>query len=98
MLFALRYLAEVRPAAAYFEDLAEQPAEAAHVALTQQLIESKSGELEMASSTDRYQAALLDLIKAKVEGAPPVLVPRGDNGSAISLREDLRQGVAQAQP
>jgi non-homologous end joining protein Ku len=53
----------------------------------------------MAGFTDRYQAALLDLIKAKVAGTPPVLVPRnGNDGSAISLIEALRQSVAQVQP
>jgi len=98
MFFTLRYLAEVRPASAYFEDLSPQPADAAQVALAQRLIEGKSGVLDLASFTDRYQAALLDLIKRKVEGTPPVLVPRGDNGSALSVMEALRQSVAQAQP
>jgi hypothetical protein len=48
VFFTLRSLAEVRPAADNFEDLAEQPAGPAQVTLAQQIIESKSGELDMA--------------------------------------------------
>ncbi len=96
VFFTLRYLAEVRPASAYFEGLGEQQVDAAQVALAQRLIESRSGALDLASFTDRYQTALLDLIKAKVAGTPPVLVPRASNGSALGLLEALRQSVAQA--
>ena len=52
--------------------------------------------LDLASFTDRYQAAVLDLIKAKVDGATPVLVPRSEVGQVINLMDALRQSVEQA--
>ncbi len=95
--FTLRSVAEVRPAAACFEDVAERSADAAQVVLARRLIESKSGALNLANFADRYQAAVLDLIKAKVEGTAPVLVPRSPAGQVASLMEALRQSVAQAE-
>jgi DNA end-binding protein Ku len=96
VFFTLRYATEVRGAAAYFEDLRPQQPDATQVALAQQLIENKSCTLNLASFTDRYQTAVLDLIKAKVEGTTPVLAPRSEIGQVISLMEALRQSVAQA--
>jgi DNA end-binding protein Ku len=97
VFFTLRYVAEVRPATAYFEDLSDQPLDAAQVALAQKLIESKSSTLNLASFTDRYQAAVLDLIKAKVAGTEPVLVPRSEVGNVLNLMDALRQSVAQTE-
>jgi DNA end-binding protein Ku len=98
VFFTLRYVAEVRPATAYFDDLSNQPLDVTQVALAQQLIDSKSGTLDLASFTDRYQTALLDLIKGKVEGTAPVLVPRNEVGHGMGLMEALRQSVAQTKP
>ncbi len=42
------------------------------------------------------EVAREDLLKAKLEGTGPVLVPRSDNGKVIGLLEALRQSVAQA--
>ena len=57
---------------------------------------SKSSPLNLASFTDRYQSALLDIIKAKVAGTTLVLVPRRENGRVVNLMDALRQNVAQA--
>ena len=95
VLFTLRYVAEVRPATLYFEDLSNQPVDAAQVALAQKLINSRSSSLNLASFADRYRTAVLDLIKSKVAGKEPVLVPRSENGKVVNLMEALRKSVAQ---
>ena len=94
MFFTLRYATEVRAANAYFEDLRQEPPDTAHVALAQKLIENKSSALDLASFTDRYQAGLLDIIKAKVDGTAPVLVPRSEISQVTDLMDALRQSVA----
>ena len=96
VFFTLRYATEVRAANPYFEDLRQEPPDATQVALAQKLIESKSASLDLTSFTDRYQTAVLDLVKAKVEGTEPVLAPRTQAGQVISLMEALRQSVEQA--
>jgi DNA end-binding protein Ku len=95
VFFAMRYLSEVRSAAPYFEGLSGQPVDAAQLALAQKLIENKSGPLELAAFTDRYQTAVLDLIKSKIEGTKPVLVVGDGTPGVLSLMEALRQSVTQ---
>ena len=97
VFFTLRYPAEIRPASAYFEPISEQPLDAAQTALAQKLIESKSAPLNLSNFTDRYQATVLDLIKAKVAGTEPVMVPRHEPGKVLKLMEALRQSVAQTE-
>ncbi len=93
--FTLRYSTEVRAAKPYFEELPQEPPDSAQVALAQKLIESRSSPLNLASFTDRYQTAMLDLIKAKMEGTKPVVAPRRDAHPVIGLMEALRQSLAQ---
>jgi DNA end-binding protein Ku len=95
VFFTLRYAGEVRAAAPYFEDLAQSPLDVTQVALAQKLIESKSSPLNLASFSDRYQTALLNVIKARVEGTQPILVPRNEGSrQAINLMDALRQSIA----
>jgi len=98
VFFTLRYVGEVRPVAAYFEDLAQPVLDPTQVALAQKLIEAKRAPLNLAGFTDRYQAAVLDLIKAKIQGTEPVLVQRREVGQVISLMDALRQSVEQIKP
>src|ERR1035437_2449633 len=80
VLFTLRYATEVRAAAAYFEDLRQEPPDATQVALAQKLIESKSSALAPASFPARYRGGVRDLIKPKVDGPPRFLFPRSKVG------------------
>ncbi len=95
VFFTLRYANEVRAAAPYFEELASSPVDLGQVALAQKLIEGKSSALNLAGFEDRYQAAVLEVIKAKVAGTGPVLVPRSEVGQVISLMDALRKSVEQ---
>jgi DNA end-binding protein Ku len=95
VFFTLRYAREIRAANPYFEDLQQERSDATQVALAQQLIENQTSPLNLASFTDRYQSAVLELVKAKVEGTEPVLAPRTELGQVINLMEALRQSVEQ---
>src|ERR1041384_3788149 len=98
VFFTLRYATEVRASNAYFEDLQQHQPDATQVALAQKLIESKATALNLASFTDRYQTAVLDLIKAKVDGTTPVLVPRSEVGQVTGLMDALPPSVAHMKP
>lgn len=95
LFFTVRYATEVRAAVPYFEDIPERRPDPAQVALAQRLIESKSSPLNLAEFSDRHQAAVLELLKAKIDGTEPVLVQRNGISPVISLMEALRQSVAQ---
>jgi len=94
VFFTLRYIAEVRPATDYFADVPERQLDQAQVAMAQQLIETKTASFNPSEFADRYQSALLELIKAKVEGTEPLLVPRNEVRQAVSLMDALQDSLA----
>ena len=65
------------------------------MALARQLIENKTAPFDPAAYADRYQGALLDLIKAKMNGTEPVRVQAAPAGQIIDLLEALKQSVAE---
>ena len=94
VFFTLRYANEVRDAAPYFEDFEQGSPDAIQVALAQKLIDAKTSPLNMASFTDRYQTAVLDLIKAKMDCTEPVVAPRRELDQVINVLEALRRSVS----
>ena len=49
--------------------------------------------MNLAQFSDRYQTALLDLIKAKINGSEPILAPRSEGGKVISLMDARARGT-----
>ncbi len=92
---ALRYGSEVRGEDAYFEDipdlkLPEEMKELAHV-----IIERKTGHFRPEEFTDRYEDAVVELIRAKQAGMPakaPEEPTRPSN--VVSIMDALRKSVA----
>ena len=93
LMTTLRYAAELRQPSAYFEDLNQPQLDADQLALAQQLIDNKTARFDPAAFTDHYQAALLDMIKAKLNGNPPVQVTAAPAGQIVNLLEALKQSV-----
>jgi DNA end-binding protein Ku len=91
----LRYPSEVRPACACFEDLPVNTLDKTQMALARELIENQTAPFNPSAFTDRYQAALLDLIKGKLNGNQPLKVPPTQlNGHVLDLVEALTQSIA----
>jgi DNA end-binding protein Ku len=95
VMTTLRYPAEVRQPASYFDDLADLKIEEAQLSLAKQLIQNRTTPFDPAAFSDRYQAALLETIKAKLNGAQPVQVRPASVGQVLNLVEALRQSVAE---
>lgn len=95
LMTTLRYAAEIRQEAAYFEDLGEAQIDPGQLALARQLIDNKTARFDTAAYTDRYQGALLDLIKSKMNGTQPVQVQPAPVGQIVNLMESLKQSVAE---
>jgi DNA end-binding protein Ku len=91
----LRYPSEIRPASACFEDLPASTVDKTQLALAEELIENQTAPFDPAAFTDRYQAALLDVIKAKLNGNQPLKIPPTQlNGHVLDLVEALKQSIA----
>lgn len=93
-LTTLHYASEVRSADNYFDDIEDGDVNEQHLKLAEQLIESSSGPFEPGEFNDRYQDALLEVIKAKLEGAEPVIPQEAETGRIINLMDALKQSVA----
>jgi DNA end-binding protein Ku len=95
LMTELRYPAEIRQAASYFDELADVKVDDGQIALARQLIENKASEFNAAGFTDRYQAALLESIKAKLNGAQPVQVKPAALGQVINVMDALKQSITE---
>jgi DNA end-binding protein Ku len=93
LMTTLRYAAELRQPSAYFDDLAQPQLDPGQLALARQLIENKTAKFDPSVFADRYQAALLELIKAKLNGHPPIQVTDAPAGQIVNLLEALKQSV-----
>lgn len=98
LLTTLRSSEEVRAAEPYFENIRESESPAEQLALAEQLIAARAKPFDAAQFRDRYQDALLTLIKAKIEGSTPVVVQEAEVGKVINLMDALRQSLGDAEP
>ncbi|PYV42924.1 MAG: Ku protein [Acidobacteria bacterium] len=95
VLNTLHYVEEIRNSAAYFEDIKNGNVDKNQLALAEQLVNSYTGPFDPTKFTDRYQTALLEIIKAKIEGSEPVVTQRAEVGKVINLMDALKQSLAQ---
>ena len=65
--------------------------------LAKHIIETKAGEFDPNAFDDRYDAALAELVKAKMEGREIKKPKRAAEGKVIDLMEALRQSAGKGQ-
>lgn len=92
--FTLNYDYEVRPAQEAFADLPEITLKGEMLDLAAHIIDTKKGVFDPAAFDDRYEAALGEVIKAKIEGRKIRKPPQPERGKVIDLMEALRQSAA----
>jgi DNA end-binding protein Ku len=68
LMETLRYENEVREAERCFEDVGAEPIRGEQLELAEQLIKSKSAKFDPGKFKDHYQAALRELVAAKLQG------------------------------
>ncbi len=96
MAYTLRFSAELRDAAEYFGDIKEHKVDRDQLALAKELIQRKSSAFKPEKFTDNYEAALRELIDAKLKH---VAVPKRQDseprGKVINLMDALRRSVGE---
>jgi DNA end-binding protein Ku len=92
----LKFDYEVRPAEEVFEELPELKIKGEMLELAEHIIETKSGEFDPAAFDDRYDAALAELVKAKMEGRRIEAPKREKQGNVVSLMDALRESAKAA--
>lgn len=98
MATTLRYDYEVRSEDAYFEEIGDEPVAKEMLDLANHIIDTKKGKFDPATFKDRYQDAVVELIRAKRAGQP-IEAPRpAKAGNVINLMDALRRSVEAERP
>lgn len=84
---------EVRPAAEVFDKIPEPKVESEMLDLAKHIIKTRSGVFDPARFDDRYDAALAELVKAKVEGRAIKAPEPREEARVVDLMEALRQSA-----
>ena len=99
MLYVLRFAEELRDPAEYFGKISAVKQDAAQLKLAKQLIESYAHPLKMDAFTDSYEAAVKELVEAKLANKPlPKQQPANGRGKVVDLMSALRQSLAAKAP
>lgn len=89
----LNYDYEVRDAAESFEDISKVKIEKEMLELARHIIGTKMGEFDPSQYEDRYEAALTELVKAKIAGRKPKKLPKRKPENVTSLLDALRKSA-----
>ena len=89
----LRFPYEVRDQAAYFEDIPELKLPKEMLDLATHIVNTKSGHFDPAQFEDRYENALVDLLKKKETGEKIEPAKAGPAPRVVNLMEALRASI-----
>jgi DNA end-binding protein Ku len=94
MAYTMRYAEELRDPADYFREIKKVSVDEDQLSLAKELIKRKAGKFAPEKFKDEYEAALRELVEAKVKHAPiPRDEPAPKSGKVINLMDALRKSV-----
>jgi DNA end-binding protein Ku len=94
----LRYPYEIRDAEEYFDDIPNVKLEPDMLKLAEQILRSKATDFDPSRFVDRYEEALVEMVKKKQAGMPvsrELAAPRPQN--VLNLMDALRHSIAHEQ-
>ena len=89
----LRYKNEVRKEEDYFDDIPSTKVPADMLKLATHILETKKGKFDPAKFEDRYENALIALVKAKHAGKKPPEASEARPSNVINLMDALRRSA-----
>ena len=89
----LRSAAEVRGHEEYFAEVGDDELDSEAMGLAEMIIDQHAGSFDSEGFEDRYQTALLGLVKAKLSGAAPVVAKAPERGNVVNLMDALKQSL-----
>ncbi|WP_265519597.1 Ku protein [Nitratireductor luteus] len=94
----LRNPNEVRGTAEYFGNIPVGNPDQEMLDLAEKLIEQKTTEFDPADYEDRYEIALMNMIKEKLKGHKPIVAAAPERGNVINLMDALKASLSQPKP
>jgi len=89
----LHYGYEVRSDRAYFEDIPDMKISTEMLDLAKHIIRTKMGRFDISKFEDRYENALIEMIRAKQAGRPAGAAKVQEPANVINLMDALRKSV-----
>lgn len=91
----LHYNYEVRDEHAYFDEIPDIEVHDEMLELARHIIRTKKGHFDISQFGDRYENALIELVRAKQAGRPAELPKPSRPANVINLMDALRDSIAQ---
>lgn len=88
---------EVRPAQSAFDDIPKLKIEGEMLELAEHIIRTKAGRFDPKAFDDRYESALAELVKAKIEGRTIKPAKRPEPAKVVNLLDALRRSAKAGQ-
>jgi DNA end-binding protein Ku len=95
LVTTLRTADEVRSSDEIFEDIEDAKPDKEMLQLATQLIRQKAGKFKPETFRDRYQDALMEVIRAKIKGEAPVIAKAPETARVINLMDALKRSLAE---
>lgn len=94
----LRNPNEVRGTAEYFDNIPQGKPEREMLQLAEALIQQKLTKFDPKAYEDRYETALMNMIKEKLKGHKPIVAAAPERGNVVNLMDALKASLGQAKP
>jgi len=94
----LRNPNEVRGTTEYFSDIPDEKPDAEMLKMAAALIDQKTTEFDPADYEDRYEKALMSMIKDKLKGHKPVIAAAPERGNVVNLMDALKASLTETKP
>jgi len=94
----LRNPREVRSTAEYFAGIPVGEPDPEMLELAEKLIEQKVADFDPSKYEDRYEVALMQMIKEKLKGHKPIIAAAPERGNVVNLMDALKASLSQAKP
>ncbi|WP_136659458.1 Ku protein [Nitratireductor sp. XY-223] len=94
----LRNPNEVRGTGEYFGDIPDEKPDAEMLKMAEALIAQKTTEFDPADYEDRYEKALMTMIKEKLKGHKPVIAAAPERGNVVNLMDALKASLSETKP
>src|SRR6185437_9044015 len=94
----LRNPSEVRGTGEYFGTIPVGNPDPEMLELAEKLIEQKITKFDPKTYEDRYEAALMQMIREKLKGHKPIIAAAPERGNVINLMDALKASLGQSKP
>lgn len=94
----LRNPHEVRGTAEYFDNIPQGKPDREMLQLAEALIQQKLTKFDPKNYEDRYEAALMTMIKEKLKGHKPIVAAAPERGNVVNLMDALKASLGQSKP